>query len=228
MDAAFWRLTLATVLALLGAREGWAGPILIIGNEPQVNDGTFSAVASLGGGYSKAVGFTMPAESIALDSITLRLKEQAGSSSTLTVALFGGGNDGPSGPSLVSFNTPSIPTVAGDVTFTPTSPFLLKAGTTYWLDVTGTSNTLNGIVWYASNPGFAETGIATAAGARFDSKLSAFAAMQTSTVMNTFQVVGSLGPSPVPEPPGLVLAVIATTAGLAYAGWCRRRRSLAP
>jgi hypothetical protein len=226
MDAAFWRLTLAAVLSLLCGMEGRAGPVLVIGNEPQVNDGAFSAVASLGGTYSKAVGFTMPGESIALESVTLRLKEQPGSSSTLTVALFGGSNSGPSGTALVSFNSPNIPTLAGDVTFTPTNPFRLQANATYWLDVTGTSNTLNGIVWYAGSPGVAPTGIATAAGARFDSKSGSLSAMQASSVMNSFQVAGSFGPSSVPEPPSLILSVLAIPAGLACAGW-RYRRSLA-
>src|SRR5882757_7181486 len=120
MGAAIWRLALVgTMLAALGGKEGRGESVLVLGNYPQVNDGTLSADASLGGTYSKAVGFTMLGESLALDAVTLRLKEQAGSLSTLTVALYGGGGNGPSGPALVGFNTPTIPTVAGDVTFAP-------------------------------------------------------------------------------------------------------------
>jgi hypothetical protein len=223
MGAAIWRLALVgALLAALGGNEGRGESVLVLGNYPQVNDGTLSAVASLGGTYSKAVGFTMLGESLALDAVTLRLKEQAGSLSTLTVALYGGGN-GPSGPALVGFNIPTIPTVAGDVTFAPKNGFLLRANTTYWIDVTGTSDTLNGIVWYASTGGVAPTGFATVAGARFSSKSVAPTAMATSSIVNTFRVTANLAPGLVPEPPGLIQAAVSVAVGLAYAGWRDRR-----
>jgi hypothetical protein len=223
MNAASWRL--AMVLALLSGTSGWAGPIRIIGNETSVNDGAFSAVASLGGTYAKAVGFTMPAETFTLDSIVLRLKEQAGSDSTLLVGLFGGGGAGPAGPALVDFLTPALPTVAANVTLLPTSAFLLKPNTTYWLEVTGTSSTLNGIVWYANTPGIAPTGIATDAGARFASQSVPLGGMASSSVLNTYEVFGTLdSPAIVPEPMGLIQAAVALAAGLAYAGWRRWRR----
>ena len=152
------------------------------------------------GTVSKAVGFTMPGASYDLGSITLRLMEQAGSTDSLSVQLYGG-VDNPSGPVLAQFNSPAIPNVASDVVFTPTAPFTLKANDTYWIYVAGTSNTLDGIVWYASTPGIPPSGVATAAGARFSSKGAGVSSLSPSSVMNTFQVTGTLIAAPaVPEP----------------------------
>jgi len=217
-------MQVATVVAIVGAAEVRAGSTLIIGNYPAPNDGTLSAVASHGVGVSKAVGFTMPGTSYHLDSITLRLMEQVGSTSSLTVELFGGTTT-PSGSPLVVFNTPAIPNIASDVAFTPLTSFTLQSNTTYWIDVTGTSDVLNGIVWYASLPGVIPTGIAASAGARFDSTGGGLSALSPSTVLNTYAVNGSLdlGPSVVPEPISLIPAATAAVAGLSVFGWRRRR-----
>ena len=143
MDSVLGRLAMAVaILALWGSRDVRAGSIVVIGDYPQTNEGTLSTVASLGGSYSKAVGFTMGGQSFDLASVTLRLMEQAGSTSTLSVALFGGTPAGPSGGALANFDTPAIPSLAGNVTFTPTTLFQLQAGNTYWLDVSGQSDTL--------------------------------------------------------------------------------------
>ena len=54
----------------------------------------------------------------------------------------------------------------------PTTLLALQAGATYWLEVSGQSDTLDGIVWYASNPGVIPTGLAaTSARALFTDQL---------------------------------------------------------
>jgi hypothetical protein len=231
MGAALWRGTLvAAALVLPAVVDARAGSVTVIGNYPETSDGTLTAVASLGGSYAKAVGFTMGGLAYELDSVTLRLAQQPGSSSTLSVELMGGTASGPSGPVLVGFNTPIIPSQAGNVTFTPTVPVALEAGSSYWLEVSGQSDTLNGIVWYASSRGVTPTGVATSMGALFTSQLGTAGAMAPSSVLNTFQVTGSSGFGPldasVPEPPGLVLGTISVLAGLLVARW-RGRRVLA-
>jgi hypothetical protein len=220
--AATW---IALALGTGTGTEGRAGSILVIGNLPQANDGASSTVAALGGMYAKAVGFTMGANSLDLDSVTLRLKEQAGFESTLRVQLYGGTTN-PTGPVLASFNIPSIPTVATDVSFTPTSQVVLQASTSYWLYVTGSSNTLDGIIWYASDPGNVLAGVATSLGNRFTTTGAAPAALLPSSVTNSFQILGQAeaGPLPgVPEPPAWIPAATAVLAGLACAGWRQRR-----
>jgi len=222
MGAGLERLALAaTILALLSGPEAGAGSIVVIGDYPQTNDGTLSSVTSLYGTYAKAVGFTMGGQSYGLDSVTLRLMEQVGSSSTLSVELFGGTSSTLSGPALVGFNPAPIPSVAGNVTFTPTTSFVLQAGASYWLEVSGQSDTLNGIVWYASNPGVSPTGVATSAGALFTDQLGSQSALEPSSIMNTFQVMGSseVGITSIPEPAGLIQGAFSVALGLVYAGW---------
>jgi hypothetical protein len=228
MGAAMRRLGLiGLVLALGTAPEAQAGSVTVIGNYPETSDGTLTAVASLGGNYAKAVGFTMGGQAYELDSVTLRLAQQPGSSNTLSVGLFGGSTGDPSGPALVSFNTPSIPTLASNVTFTPVAPLVLQAGTTYWLEVSGRSDTLDGIVWYASCPGVTSPGAASGLSARFTSQLGNGGSLAPSSVLNTFQVMGTAVVSPtdlVPEPPGLIQGVCGVLAGLLVACWRLVRR----
>jgi hypothetical protein len=169
----------------------------------------------------------MGGQSDVLASVTLRLVEQVGSNSTLSVALYGGTPANPSGPVLAGFDSPSIPSIAGDVTFTPTTSLTLQAGATYWLEVSGQSDTLNGIVWYASHSGVLPTGVAaTSAGYLFTDQLGVGSALESSNVLNTFQVTGS--PSgiiaTIPEPAGLIQGTVSAFAGLVYACWRLRRR----
>jgi hypothetical protein len=223
MRAGLVRLALAaTILALVSGREAWAASIVVIGNYPQTNDGNLTSVTSLYGNSAKAVGFTMGPQSYSLASVTLRLMEQIGSNSTLSVELFGGTPSTLSGPALVNFNSAAIPQLAGNVTFTPTTSFVLQAGASYWLELSGQSDTLDGIVWYASNPGVSPTGVATSMGALFSDQLGSPAAFQRSSVMNTFQVTGSGNAdiTSIPEPAGLIQGAVCVLAGLVYA--CRR------
>ena len=226
MRAGLGRLALAAmILALLSDREARAGSTVVIGDYPETNDGTLTAVTSLYGTYAKAVGFTMGGQSYDLASVTLRLMEQAGSRSTLSVELFGGTSSTLSGPALVSFNSPTIPSLAGNVPFTPTTSLVLQAGASYWLEVSGQSDTLNGIVWYAGNPGVTPAGVATSAGALFTDQLGSLPALKPSSIMNTFQVTGlsNAGTTSIPEPTGLMQGAFSVLAGLVYACWRLRR-----
>jgi hypothetical protein len=225
MGAGLGRMALAaTILALLSGPGAPAASIVVIGDYPETNDGTLTSVTSLYGTYAKAVGFTMGGQSYDLASVTLRLAEQVGSSSTLSVELFGGTSSTPSGPALVGFNSATIPSIAGNVTFTPTSSLVLQAGASYWLEVSGQSDTLDGIVWYASNPAVTPIGVATSAGALFTNQLGSGLALQPSSFMNTFQVTGSSDAgitsiTSIPEPAGLIQAALSVVAGLIYACW---------
>jgi hypothetical protein len=226
MGTAWRRLAVvAIVLALSGGRQGRAGSV-VIGNLSGATDRTSSVVSSFGGLYSKAVGFTMGADAYELDSVTLRLLEQTGSQSTLSIHLYGGTAANPSGPALVDFDAPTIPMIVGNVTFTPTESFVLQANQTYWLDLTGTSNHLNGITWYASAPSLVPIGVATNAGARFTDQGAPPTQLMPSSVVNSFQISGTFQPAGVPEPPALISAATALLAGLGYAAriWWRRRR----
>jgi hypothetical protein len=229
MNAAFGRLGLATAILALWGFEARAASVVVIGNLPQTNDATFSAVAAQGGTFAKAVGFTMGADSYLLESLELRLKMQPGATQTsLSIQLYSGETN----PSLapLSFNTPTIPTAPGNVTFTPTSSFHLQPLMTYWIYASGVSNTPNGIVWYGSDPGRVPTGVgATAAGALFSNQVISFPGLTSSSLTNSFQVLGQLDLGTlinVPEPASLVSATTSILAGLAFAGWRRRARRL--
>jgi hypothetical protein len=223
MGAAMGRLAvIGLVLTFSTVPWARAGSVTVIGNYPETNDGNLSAVASLVGNYAKAVGFKMGAEAFDLSSVTLRLAEQPGSTSSLSVTLFGGTAAGPSGPQLVGFDTPSIPTLASNVTFTPTGSLKLASGATYWLEVSGQSDTLNGIKWYASSTGKNPTGLATSIGALFTTDLGVAGSLMPSSVSNTFEVTGSMEIiTIVPEPRALLQGAVSMLAGLLVVCWRR-------
>jgi hypothetical protein len=228
MSGAFGRRLIwsAMVLALPGGAGAHAGSVVLVSGNPGTNDGTLSAVASLGSSYAKAVGFTMGSTSYDLTSVILRLAEQPGSTSTLSLALYGGTPSGPSGAPLVTFNTPSIPSVASDVTFLPTTSLVLQSGSTYWLEASGQSNTLNGIVWYASNPSVMPTGMATSEGALFTSNFSTQSSLASSGVLNMFEVLGTptpQGTETVAEPASLIQGGLGAVLALLCFCWRRAR-----
>ena len=190
-------------------------------------------MTSLYGTYAKAVGFTMGGQSYGLDSVTLRLMEQVGSSSTLSVELFGGTSSSPSGPALVDFNSAPIPSLAGNVTFTPTSAFMLQGGSSYWLEAVGPVRYLewNRLVreQLADHPHRR----GDQRGRLFTDQLGTGSALEASSVMNTFQVMGSSTSvittiTGIPEPAGLIQGAVSRPGGTgvcllaAAARWQRR------
>jgi hypothetical protein len=113
-------------------------------------------------GASVEVGFSMPSgAAYALDSVTLRLVGLLAPSPS-QVALFADNQGAPVGPALVTFNSVTIPsTTETDITVTPTTPFVLLPGKTYWLGITSTVPNGGYLIWSAARPGVAPTGIAS-------------------------------------------------------------------
>ena len=146
------------VLGALTVPPGPARATSIISNYPAGNGlgevGFFTGVTA-------EVGFTMPSgPAYALDSVTMRLATESPTPSQ--VALFADASGAPVGPALVTFNSVIIPATFGtDVTVTPTTPFVLRPSTTYWLGLTSTLTNGDYLDWSADLPGVAPTGIAT-------------------------------------------------------------------
>lgn len=190
--------------AVLGGLQPVAADT-IISNYPATNDNSASPVADRTGNFAKAAGFTMSdGGAYTLNSITLRL-ERNDADATLLFQLFGDGGSGPVGPPLLTFINPLIP-VGGpeDFVFLPNVVFDLQPLTTYWIAGTGTSPTINRILWYGSFPGITPTGIATSAGYRFNLN-GTFPPTGDSSPFNTYQVDGTPVSAPVPEPSTMLL-----------------------
>jgi hypothetical protein len=181
-------------------------------------------------GATVEVGFTMPSgTAYALDSVTLRLVSLL-TPSPSQIALFADDQGTPVGPALVTFNSVTIPsTTETDITVTPTTPFVLLPGTTYWLGLTSTVPNGGYVIWSADLPGVAPTGIATPV---VDNKFGPGTYLfgedypgtsgGTGSQNLTYRVEGHA----VPEPVSLVMLTLglATVAGLA---WRQRKVRLA-
>lgn len=210
------RLWLGSVVMLFGVLAGSASAATIIGNLPG-NDGTSTFInapsgGSDGGGVldSKAAGFTMPLGlDYALDSVLLRLN-LFNLSSVPEVVLYdtdGGGNPG---SPLVAFVNPAFALGPGTYSFSPSQPFVLDAGTTYWVVVSNATLVANSFQWLANNPSITPTGIATSAGYRFDN--GAPPPVGVSTVFNSYEVQGTA--VAVPAPPICVFLGVGVAAVL--------------
>jgi hypothetical protein len=129
----------------------------------------------------KAAGFTLPlGDDYFLDSVTLQLSFATTGSAQVDIWSGGGA------PSLPLITLDSPPQMgAGNFTFTPTAPFILSAGETYWAYVTAQPGSDN-FNWIASS--MAPVGIATSAGYNFNGNPSTF--------MNKYEVNGTVVPEP--------------------------------
>jgi len=115
---------------------------------------------------NKGMGFTMPSADYTLDSVNMRL-ETFGANVAPIVEIWSDAGGNP-GASLITLDNPAF-AASGIATysFTPPSTFTLLANTTYWIVAYGQAGAAR-YDWKASSPAQTPTGIATHAGARFD------------------------------------------------------------
>jgi hypothetical protein len=196
------------VVAMATMASAAAYAIPVISNLPSSNE--FGNGALLGGlTRSFAQGFTMPTGgAYSLDSVTMRLLVNA-AGGTFNLELYEG-SPNPAGSAVATFTVPTLNTLGfGTYTFTPDAAATLLPDTTYWLVAYSlTTGSGNQIQWAQSNPGVTPTGIATYAGARFNSPATLPPTAQV-TLLNSFQIDAT--PRAVPEPStvGLVFGSLA-------------------
>jgi hypothetical protein len=184
------------------------------------NDGTSTFMnapsgGSNGGGVhdSKAAGFTLPAGlDYTLDSVDLRLNF-FNLNSVPVVAIYDNNALNNPGNLLTTLTNPSFAVGLGTYSFTPTSPFVLNASTTYWAVVHNAAAVANSFQWMANSPSLTPTGIATTAGYRFSNGPPP--PTGNSTTFNSYAVFAT----PVPEPVSLGFVGIGAAALM-----LRRRR----
>jgi hypothetical protein len=211
------------IFATLAVASTSSTAALVIGNLTGDARTTASTLANSLNSNGKAFGFTMPAgESYSLDSVTLSLEVVGSSAGTVSLVadLFNDVGGNPGGPSILSFNVPTFPSGASalaDYILTPSVPFTLMAGTTYWFAATGTISGLGTFEWTQRGTNTLPTGIATAVGYRFE---NSYPPTGTSDTFTSLQIDGT--PVPVPAPLALVLA------GLTSIGALRLRRRSNP
>lgn len=175
---------LAVIVAALlsGAGAGSAIADVVIGNMPG-NDGTQSSL--LENGRIKAMGFAMQGESFALESVTLRLGI-AGSDADPLVRIFADDSGVPADVLLTLENPASLEAGTESYEFRAPAPFMLEAGTTYWLVVYNTGG--SSMSWLASSPAELPTGIATHAGSLFSSITGPNPPDINSTTINSYEI----------------------------------------
>jgi hypothetical protein len=152
------------VVLVCGVVTSSARATELISNLPG-NDGT--QAADLDELRNKGMGFTTPGEQYRLTSATLRL-ETFGANVAPIVEIWDdvGGNPG---TSLVTLLNPTFAASGiANYEFVPPGTFMLLPNTTYWIVAYGQAGA-DRYDWKASSPAVTPTGLATHAGARFDS-----------------------------------------------------------
>jgi hypothetical protein len=117
-----------------------------------------NGVQSISGGSEAAIGFTMGTISMNLADAQFTLFNGVNgpngapvAGSALNVGIFANGGGQPSGSALVTLTVPgTIGTGSGTYIATPSSSFLLAAGTTYWL-LLNDPNSNDTLSWQATN-----------------------------------------------------------------------------
>ena len=135
----------------------------LISNLPG-NDATQSA--DLDELRNKGMGFTMPGDQYQLDSVTLRL-ETFGANVAPIVEIWSDASGNPGAPLVTLVNPVFAASGIGNYDFIPPGTFMLAANTTYWIVAYGQAGA-DRYDWKASSPSQTPTGLATHAGARFD------------------------------------------------------------
>lgn len=160
------------------------------------NDGTQSA--DLNATRNKGMGFTMPAGlGYTLNAATLRL-ETFGPNVQPVVEIWSDSGGLPSAM-LTTLNNPTFAASGvANYDFTPTGTFTLNPSTTYWIVAYGVGGA-DRYDWKASSPPLTPTGVATYAGALFDT--NGPPPTTTSSIVCSFAVDATI----IPEPAALAL-----------------------
>jgi len=202
------------VAALWALASGTAAPAqVILSNYPPTNDTNTTAIVN--NLRWKALSFSVPAgPDLPIGDLTVRL----GNYDTIADApLFQirdhtGSITMPGTMILATFNAPAPNGTANqDYTFTPSSPFSLVGGTSYWIVLTGVAG--GNFDWRGSSPAITPTGLATYGGQ------SLFTA-NGGTTWTTSATINSLHWVVAPEPTSVILTGLG-----AGAFWRLRRRS---
>jgi hypothetical protein len=197
--------------AVITALAGTAGADPLIGN---INAGATTSLGTIitgSEGRSKAVGFTMGAQSLDLLNVQLRLDFDTAPTpgGIAQVAIWGGASNPTSLLTTLSIVGPNAG--VGIFDFVAGSTFTLDANTTYWVMVNGAPGNTAGFYWNVETPATTPTGDAAFVGYRFSASVTPPTA--SSSVFNAFQV------NVVPAPGAMALLGLG---GLAAA---RRRRA---
>lgn len=183
--------------------------------------GTTGSSTLLNTSRIKAAGFTMGASNAALDSVVLRLDGfTAGDLLTVELRNDTGGSD-PGATVLVSFTQPAAQGAGTfDYDFSPNASFTLQASTKYWLYITMQTQVGASFYWMASSPSVnPSTSYATLDGYQFSTNSGS--SYNSSSVLNTFAIAGTV--VPVPEPSTVILSGL-SLAAIGATGFHRRRR----
>ncbi|MBX3365159.1 MAG: hypothetical protein KF866_10365 [Phycisphaeraceae bacterium] len=175
------------VLACLAGVPCAASADILISNLPG-NDATQSA--ALEGGRIKAMGFTIPSgDDYLLTSVTVRL-DVTNLGAMPLVRIFDNVGSLPTNQLAVLDVPPITSTGIADYVCTPSTPFTLEAGRTYWLVVwnSGTAS----IHWKASSPIQLPTGIASHFGSLFSTNTGPNPPASNSSIINSYQIDGQV------------------------------------
>ena len=142
---------------------------------------------------NKGMGFTMPGDEYVLDSVTLRLETFG--ANVLPIVEIWDDNAGNPGAFLVLLNNPVFAASGiANYDFVPPAAFTLSPNTTYWIVAYGQAGG-DRYDWKASSPAVLPTGLATHAGAKFDT--NGPPPTNNSSIICSYAVNGSAGPTAV-------------------------------
>jgi len=196
----------AVIVLVIIAQSSHAG-LIILGNLPATNDGSFQTVEK--DVVRDAVSFTMPPQSYPVQHVALRLGQYNTAAGDVAAVGFylDNGSDAPGalfGSLLVS--PPSSSEDIGQFNFTPSSPLTLSASAKYWLQVEATAGDV--FAWRAAFPSITPT---SQVGASFGKSIEIIGdSPRDSIVIPNFEIITSI-----PEP-GMELLIVAALGGLAF------------
>jgi hypothetical protein len=167
-------------------------------------------ISGIGPTQAKAAGWTLPAlgPGYRLDSLTARLIGYDAADAPL-VRIYDDNGGAPGAPVLTLDNpTPNTGSVA-DFTFTANGDLIMAPGDTFWavffVDTSISSTTFS---WSASDPGITPTGLFVDSGYLFASNPGGTWQVESSPILNTYQLNASAVPIPAVGAPALLLGSI--------------------